>query len=90
MDTYEQILCEKIAHEENRLRGNPIFTNENHAGAVRGLTEALQLYRIHMELFDEDVCCKICDRPCHIGDTHRHSSGYICNECWDERLKITE
>lgn len=164
-DKFEDTLCNQIASEErcSTWEYSPVYTTENHNGAVRGLTMALQLYRIHKSMFDEtegqdresytddqdresyainenikatiegqpinnkfissfisylltlflernvkgvaitengiqiqlkrqdeDVDCKFCDRPCHIGDTQLHQGKYVCNDCWDERLKTTE
>ena len=57
-DKFEDILCKQIAKEEGYLIGKeyPVWTNENHSGAVRGLTLALQLYRIHKS---ECPMCKL-------------------------------
>lgn len=41
-------------------------------------------------IIGEDTWCKFCDRICHIGDMHKYGDRYVCEECWDERLKVTE
>ena len=33
------------------------------------------------------VTCKFCGNKVYIGMAHRHGDGYVCEECWDERLK---
>jgi len=36
------------------------------------------------------VTCKLCNEKTIIGYAHRHQDGYVCEECWDERLRNTE
>lgn len=39
---------------------------------------------------DDIAQCKFCKEERAIRDMHRHDSGYVCPECWDDRLKNTE
>jgi len=37
-----------------------------------------------------EVICKFCRRTEKIQDAHFHNDGYVCERCWDERLRSTE
>jgi len=34
--------------------------------------------------------CKFCGELRPVVSMHRHNDGYVCNDCWDERLRNTE
>lgn len=36
------------------------------------------------------VSCKFCDKDCHPRRAHLHQGKYVCEDCWDERLRTTE
>lgn len=37
-----------------------------------------------------NVDCKFCHRSISDDTAHRHDDGWVCEECWDERLRSTE
>lgn len=45
---------------------------------------------------DEDVpitrieLCKFCGDQFDVDDMHLHQNGFVCEDCWDERLRSTE
>ena len=57
-DKFEDMLCKQIASEEmcTTLDNQPVYTRGDHCGAVRGLTMALQLYRIHKSAPECPMC----------------------------------
>ena len=36
------------------------------------------------------VLCKFCRKLVEALAAHRHDGGYVCDGCWDERLRETE
>lgn len=36
------------------------------------------------------VTCKFCEKEVEDVTAHRHQNGYVCEDCWDERLRTTE
>lgn len=36
------------------------------------------------------VLCKFCGNACDPNTAHRHDHGWVCDDCWDERLRTTE
>jgi formylmethanofuran dehydrogenase subunit E len=36
------------------------------------------------------VECKFCEESTDARTAHRHDGGYVCEGCWDERLRATE
>lgn len=38
----------------------------------------------------ETVTCKFCHEFERLGVAHRHDNGYVCENCWDDRLRTTE
>lgn len=44
-----------------------------------GLDEAIEM-----------VKCKFCGKHTSADEAHLHDKEYVCEECWDDRLKITE
>ena len=36
------------------------------------------------------VLCKLCGENAKASSAHTHSGGHVCENCWDERLRITE
>jgi hypothetical protein len=45
---------------------------------------------LHDLIPDDKVYCKLCDRAKPKDTAHSHSGGFVCAECWDERLRTTE
>lgn len=35
------------------------------------------------------VPCQVCDATTAIGVAHKHQDGWVCEACWDERLRTT-
>jgi hypothetical protein len=35
------------------------------------------------------VCCKFCDSQVAVEGALAHAGGWVCDECWDERLGAT-
>jgi len=68
------------------------FTNENYIFASVGMYHikrrfgGLQL-RVPNSL---TVLCKLCGENAKASSAHTHSGGHVCENCWDERLRITE
>ncbi len=41
------------------------------------------------EVTDVKVACKFCDKEVPADTALPHGVGFVCKECWDERLKVT-
>ena len=37
-----------------------------------------------------EIRCSLCKKQGAADTAHKHQNKFICDECWDERLKITE
>lgn len=36
-----------------------------------------------------EVTCKLCEETAPVATSHPHRNGWVCDGCWDERLRIT-
>lgn len=34
--------------------------------------------------------CKFCDKPVLESEAHFHQGGWVCDQCWDPRLQVTQ
>ena len=42
------------------------------------------------QLATQRIHCKLCRRSAPEVSAHRHQDGWVCEDCWDERLRSTE
>lgn len=54
------------------------------------IAEAQLLRRIQFDQKQEYKKCKLCKEKHPPSSVHRHDGRYICDNCWDERLRNTE
>ena len=40
--------------------------------------------------YNHTVVCKFCEKRLDRDLCRKHDGGYVCPNCWDDRLKITE
>lgn len=69
---------------------------ENLERIASALEEQNRMTRICMESQgivsdkDEEVVCKFCGRNERADYAYLHQEGFVCCNCWDERLKASE
>jgi recombinational DNA repair protein (RecF pathway) len=52
-----------------------------------------EIYKTVISMLGDDMeleDCKFCDTQYFPVSMHRHDGGYVCENCWDERLRVTE
>ena len=62
--------------------------------AKRGFKKNMKSFTNDIIYFSDvitgNVTCKLCHKTCNGKYAHLHRGEYICESCWDERLRITE
>lgn len=57
-------------------------------GLLTGATSAeVDGYAVDVAILDT---CKLCGKEFPVDGMHNHQQGWVCEGCWDERLRITE
>lgn len=65
---------------------------EYHHALMPSIVEGLdgEHYKIEVTRIDARVECKFCKKHTPAPKAHLHQNGYVCEKCWDERLRVTE
>jgi DNA polymerase len=81
---------------------HPAYVIHAQKSGVAAATEARQKMWGHIGLLRDKIdeldielgghleyCCKFCGRTFNSKYPHSHQSGFVCDDCWDERLRAT-
>jgi len=72
--------------------GEAIIEAENFKQACSGNFpgfDDIECEYVSCEIDEVLPCCKFCEEPIESTDYHSHQDGIVCQNCWDERLRVT-